>query len=106
MVTTTDYGNWNNHGDHSSTNVETTVGEYIAGDTEWTERIHATGAFTRVVADYREAINDALPEGVSLQGNDFCGPYYEKDHTWEGELNIAAIIEGIDLGAIVEKHAP
>lgn len=107
MVTTTNYGSWNNHGDPSNASVEATVIDYLQGaDSDWRVRVLATGAYTAIVADYREAINTALPEGVTLAGDDFYGPCYEKDHTWDGELDIAAIIMDIDLGAIVEKYDP
>lgn len=107
MTTTTEYGTWNNHGDRSALTVEDTVTSYIGGgDSEWVERCETTGALENMVAAYRTAINNALPNGVSLAGDNFYGPYYETDQDWDGELDIAEIITGIDLGAIVAEHDP
>lgn len=114
MTTTTSYGTWNNHGDSSALTVEDTVTGYISGgDSEWIERIQGDGSFDDMVAGYREAINDALPDGVSLNGDEFYGPYYDADQNWDGYptnesggLDIAAIIAEIDLGAIVGEHDP
>ncbi|MGP3979451.1 hypothetical protein ACTWQF_36680 [Streptomyces sp. 8N114] len=105
MNITTDYGSWVNHGDHLNVSVEATVLDAInGGDSEWQERMEIAGALDRIASDYRKAINEALPEGVHLVGNDFIGPYYEADHVWTGELDIAAVIEDVDLFAIIERH--
>lgn len=114
MTTTTSYGTWNNHGDSTALTVEDTVTGFISGgDSEWRERIQEDGSFDDMVAGYREAINDALPAGVSLNGNEFYGPYYDADQDFDGYptnesggLDIAAIIAEIDLGAIVDEHDP
>lgn len=107
MTTTTDYGTWNNHGDRGELTVEATVANFLnGGDTDWQERVESSGAFDKMVADYRDAIQAALPDGVYLTGNEFIGPAYEADHTWEGELDLHGRIEGIDLGPIVERHDP
>lgn len=107
MVTTTDYGTWCNHGDRYNLTVEATVCDAInGGDNEWQERVQSTGAFDRIVSDYRDAIDAALPEGVTLAGDQFYGPYYEADWTWDGELDIAGLIEAIDLYEIVARHDP
>jgi len=114
MTTTTEYGTWNNHGDSSALTVEASVTNYISGgDSEWVERIQSDGSFDAMVDAYRDAINEALPDGVSLNGNDFYGPYYDADTDFEGyptnedgRLDIATIIKGVDLGEIVDKHDP
>jgi hypothetical protein len=107
MTTTTDYGTWCNHGDRYNTTVEATVLDAInGGDADWRERVETTGALGRIVSDYRDAINAALPTGVTLAGDQFYGPYYEADYTWDGDLDIASIIQGIDLAAIIDKHDP
>ncbi|MGW3956235.1 hypothetical protein ACWEKM_36235 [Streptomyces sp. NPDC004752] len=103
----TSYGTWCNHGDRTNTSVEATVTDYIGGaDAEWVERVESTGAFERMADDYRGAINEALPDGVSLCGDEFYGPYHDEDCSWDGELDIKDLIEGIDLGAIVARHDP
>lgn len=105
MTTTTGYGTWVNHGDTSNSSVEGTIADYMSGgDREWRERMEAAGACEAIAADYRAAVNGALPAGVSLAGNEFYGPYHDEDCDWDGELGIAGIIESIDLGAIVERH--
>ena len=107
MITNTDYGTWVNHGDQYNVSVEATLTDYLnGGDSEWCERVEASGALDAMARDYRDAINAALPKGVTLCGNNFYGPYYPADYTWDGELDISEIIEGIDLGAIVERHDP
>lgn len=105
MITMTDYGSWTNHGDRSNESVEATIRDAInGGDNEWLERMETSGALDRIASDYRDAIEAALPDNVNLAGNDFIGPYYEADCDWDGELDIAALIEEIDLQAIVERH--
>lgn len=114
MTTTTSYGTWNNHGDRTNTTLEATVIDYInGGDSEWRERIEADGSFDAMISDYRQAINDALPDSVSLNGDEFYGPYYDADKDFDGYptdefggLDIASIIEDIDLGDIVAKNDP
>lgn len=105
MTTTTDFGTWNNHGDSSELTLEATVLMAInGGDSEWRERMETSGALEKIAAEYRAAINEALPEGVSLCGDQFYGPYYDEDRAWDGELDISEIIGGIDLFALVSKY--
>lgn len=105
--TTTEFGTWANHGDKYNVSVEASVADAVSGgEADWRERLEASGAFAQIVAEYRDAINAALPDRVSLAGNDFYGPYYEDDHTWDGELDIAGIVQGIDLDEIVERNDP
>ncbi|MFE9382408.1 hypothetical protein ACFYMO_04090 [Streptomyces sp. NPDC007025] len=105
MTTTTGYGTWCNHGDRFNVSVEASILDAInGGDSEWQQRMETSGALDRIASDYRDAIDNALPEGVHLAGNDFLGPFYPADYTWEGELNISEIIEDIDLFAIIQRH--
>ena len=114
MTTTTSYGTWNNHGDRTEVAVEASVATYLnGGPTEWVEQCQETGALDAMVDAYRAAINAALPDEVALCGDEFYGPYYAEDRSWGqdlndeiGRLDIAAIIEDIDLGKIVEAHDP
>ncbi|MGA5820790.1 hypothetical protein ACPC54_23355 [Kitasatospora sp. NPDC094028] len=106
MVTTTNYGSWLNHTKHSLT-PEAVILDFInGGGTEWCERVDECGAFSLMGSDYRDAVQAALPDGVYLTGDEFIGPAYEKDQDWDGELDISEIIEGIDLGPIVERWDP
>jgi len=100
---TTSYGTWNNRIDPHSLSVEQTVYE-VLGDFADEYDVEA------IAADYRQAINAALPEGVSLVGNEFIGPYHAKDATWgpelevDGRLDIRAIVDSVDFWGIVAKH--
>ncbi|MFI0967140.1 hypothetical protein ACH4S8_38000 [Streptomyces sp. NPDC021080] len=104
--TSTGYGSWCNHGDSHNVSVGATVADAVTNaDSDWIERMTATGGFARIEDDYRAAINEKLPDRVSLAGNDFYGPAYEDDYTWApGTLNMREIIQGIDLGKIIERH--
>lgn len=103
---TTGYGSWLNHMQYS-----TTVDEYCC-DAFGTEGVYGFD-FQAIVDDFREAINDELPEGVRLVGDEFIGPFYRSDRQWDpedypmtdwGSLDISAIIEGIDFWAIADRH--
>jgi hypothetical protein len=96
------YGTWNNTIDNYRLTVEQCVGDSLDG---W-PGIDAD----KVTAAYRASINNALPDRVSLQGDEFYGPAYPDEDEWqgyplddEGELDIAAIVAGIDFWAIVEQ---
>lgn len=106
MITTTDYGTWNNVVDPSSSTFESSVLDDYFGS-EGSDGFN----FEAIVSDYRDAINAALPDGVTLSGDQFYGPYYPEDQNFEGyatdqngDLDIKTIVEGVDLKAIVEKH--
>jgi hypothetical protein len=104
MTTTTSYGTWNNRVESGELTVEQSVivalGDY-ADDYD----------LNAIAADYRAAINEALPQGVSLNGDEFYGPYHREDATWgsdledeDGRLDIKAIVDGIDFWAIAAEH--
>lgn len=103
MTTTTSYGSFYNHAE------ELTVESYVenAFGSEGPDGFDTAS----IVAEFRNAINDALPDSVSLCGNEFYGPAYEADQdfdgcpsTEDGDLDIKAIIDGIDFWAIVARH--
>lgn len=95
--TTTDYGNWTNRVEQFSASVEDSVlAIFIDGTDGWN--------FDAIVTEYRAAINEALPDRVALVGNEFIGPYREEDCDWEGELDIKALVDEIDLMEIVKRH--
>ena len=91
MTVTTSYGNWTIV-EEFSVSVEDTIGAALgafAGD-------YNTDA---IAADYRAAINAALPDGVSLCGDEFYGPAYADELP-----DIKDIVEGIDFWAIAARH--
>ena len=103
MTITCSYCTWNRTVAKYSMTLEQSVGDALNGEYS-DEQIDA------VTAAYRDAINAALPDSVSLCGNDFYGPYTPADDEFagypqddEGDLDIAAIVESVDFWAIVEK---
>ncbi|MET8985805.1 hypothetical protein ABZW49_10190 [Nonomuraea wenchangensis] len=105
MTTTTSYGTWTTRVERLSANFETYVLE--AFDSEGPDGFDIDA----IEADYRNAINDALPDSVSLCGSEFYGPYESED--WaaagyptdeDGRLDIKAIVETIDFWEIVARH--
>lgn len=104
MTTTTSYGTWNNRVEPHALSVEQGVFEAL-GDFADDYDLDA------LTAAYRDAINEALPAGVSLCGDEFIGPYESQD--WESagypvdeynRLDIGAIVNGIDFQAIAAEH--
>jgi hypothetical protein len=91
MTTTTSYGTWVTEGDTNALDVAQTIraalGGY-AGDYD----------LAAIEAEYRAAIDAALPEGMTLAGDEFLGPVPVI------EVDIAACVDGVDLWAIIERH--
>ncbi|QUX26507.1 MULTISPECIES: hypothetical protein [Nocardiopsis] len=55
-----------------------------------------------VAADFRAALNKTLPEGVSLQNNEFYGPSSERP-PWNADV-LRAAIDAVDFWGIVAEH--
>ena len=55
-------------------------------------------------AAFRRAVCEALPDGITLAGHHFFGPYDEQDCEWDSPLDIRAIIDSIDLEPIIKAH--
>ncbi|MFE7485517.1 hypothetical protein [Streptomyces sp. NPDC057552] len=54
---------------------------------------------------WHQAINAALPDGVSLiNGREFYGPADPQERSWAGDLDIAAVIESVDLWALAPDY--
>ena len=112
--TTTSYGTWCNRVNAHSTSPDSDVLDYInGGDNDWQARLQASGALELIQDEYREAINAALPDSVSLSGDEFIGPAEPEDGEFDGYptdeygvLDFAAIAEAIDLEPIVERNDP
>lgn len=106
LLTTTSYGTWTNRVEECAADFETGVIQSFGSE-------GPDGYdFDAIVADYRAAINDALPGSVRLCGSEFIGPYESED--WDaagyptdeyGQLDIREIIEGIDFWGIANRHA-
>lgn len=103
MTTTTSYGTWNNRVEPHALTLEQSVFEAL-GDFADDYDLDA------LTAAYRDAINEALPAGVSLCGDEFIGPYESQD--WESagypvdednRLDIGAIVEGVDFWKLAES---
>lgn len=110
--TTTSYGTWCNRVAPFSTSPDDDVNGYISGgDNEWQQLLDASGALAQMQSEYRDAINAALPDSVSLCGDEFIGPYEPDDGEWDGypvddtgALDIKACVEDIDLEPILERN--
>lgn len=93
MATTTDYGTWNGHNGGAETGVYETVFAYLgefAGEYEITPLVEA----------FRGAVQKALPEGVTIHGDYFYGPW-PLDR--EKLADIGPAIESVDLAALVSE---
>lgn len=92
MTTTTEYATWANLADELSLR-------------EGIEAIEDADDFDldAIEADYREAIDAILPDGVTLEGDQVYGPY-PIAADWDLDAVREAIRE-IDFWAIVERHA-
>jgi hypothetical protein len=112
--TTTSYGTWCNQVAPYSTSPDSDVLDYInGGDSDWQALLDASGALERIQSEYRDAINAALPDSVSLCGDEFIGPHKVEDGEFDGyptdeygSLDIKACVEDIDLEPIVERNEP
>lgn len=105
MDTTTDYGTWANHGDSTNVSVEASIADALSGgEADWRERVEESGAAARIAADWRAAINAALPDGITLAGNRFYGPYDDRPDV--DIVDIVAVVAGVDLDAIIDRHDP
>lgn len=112
--TTTSYGTWCNRVNTFSTSPDADVLDYInGGDDDWRQLLEDSGALDTIKREYRQAIEDALPQSVSLCGDEFIGPAeaeagefdgYATDE--DGFLDFAALVGDIDLGPIVDRNDP
>ncbi|MGW8702308.1 hypothetical protein ACWGOK_36205 [Streptomyces eurythermus] len=110
--TTTSYGTWCNQVNTYSTSPDSDVAEYInGGDNDWQGLLDASGALEQIQQDYRAAIDAALPPSISLCGDEFIGPAEPDEDEFDGYpqdaygvLDFAAMVEDIDLAAILEAN--
>ncbi|WP_371793057.1 hypothetical protein OG285_32525 [Streptomyces sp. NBC_01471] len=112
--TTKSYGTWCNRINQYSTSPDADVLNVInGGDSDWRELLENSGALALIRDEYRNAINAALPPSISLCGDEFIGPAYPDDDEFDGyatdkhgALDLAAVLEDIDLEPIVERNDP
>ncbi|RZU28220.1 hypothetical protein EV284_6386 [Streptomyces sp. BK022] len=110
----TSYGTWCNQVNTYSTSPDADVLDYVnGGPNDWQNMLESTGALAKIQADYRAAINEALPPAISLCGDEFIGPWQPDDDEFDGypvdeigALDFKAMVEDIDLEPIVERHDP
>ena len=102
MITTTSYGSWARYTSGLAMTPRDMVGEVLS---EMPDPI-----IDLVTKAYRDRINAALPDSVSLCGDEFYGPAYEADKDFEGypltgdgTLDIAAIIDNVDFWIIPQE---
>lgn len=113
-TTTTSYGTWCNRVAPFSTSPDVDVIDFInGGDADWREMLEESGALDQIQREYRDAINAALPDDISLCGDEFIGPAYPEDgefddypHDEFDSLDFKAMVEDIDLTEIVERNEP
>lgn len=109
--TTTKYGTWCSLIDQFALTLEQTVVEAFGAE--------GPDGFDleEIVTEYRDAIDKALPAGVSLAGDEFYGPAFPEKGEFAGypsdeygRLDIAAIVNGedgvggVDLWKIIQRH--
>ena len=97
---TTELGTWASLVPHEGISVEAMVDEALG---------EFGGNFdtAAICAEYRTAINAALPGRVTLAGNDFYGPALDEDRDWDGAPDlpdIARIVANVDFWAIAARH--
>lgn len=92
MSARTVYGTWVNFGTGETdpeTNVAVALGDHV-------DDFDVVG----LVAAYREAIADALPEGVALVGAEFHGPWPMPEGAGDA---VAEAVGSVDLWALAER---
>lgn len=99
-MTNRSYGTWHTNTNGMLSTLEATVEQALDNWPDIDQQ--------QVCDAYRAAINEALPEGLMLCGDEFYGPADEPDE-WDthlrdknGRLDIAAIIDGVGFWEIVE----
>lgn len=104
MAVTTVYGTWTTRVDDMSTSLEQTVVAALGS--------YASDYDTDAIAvEYRAAINDALPDGVTLSGDEFIGPAVRDEGAFDGypldedgRLGLEAIVFGVRFQEIADRH--
>lgn len=100
MTTARSYGSWHRVAGHSgyALTLEGQVADALLAGADYSD--YSDEDIHRVANAYRDAINEALPEGYSLCGDEFFGP------VTDDEIDLEALVDGIDFWAIVEALGP
>lgn len=93
MTITTQYGTWQNY-----------VGELSVRDGIETALAGLTAGYDMDALEqaYRAAVNAALPDGVTLDGDLIHGPYSMR--CVETTAEITEVIKGVDFWALAGQH--
>lgn len=98
---TTEYGDWGDYSDSGgATDGTLTVNQHVIGCLEGDDLDDYD--IDAITEEFREAVNEHLPEGVTLGGEQFIGPYHDRPE-WGNDV-LAEAIEAVDFDAIAEKH--
>lgn len=102
------YGLWSNYSGDTLTPEATLDNALVNAEAEWREKVEETGAFDKMADAYRDAIDNALPEGVNLVGEQFYGPFQRPDEMedFEDFEDITAGLDSIDIQKIIDTHDP
>lgn len=110
MTITCSYSTWNHRVDKYSLTLEQCVTNALILSAQSPRSEYSDEEINAVIDAYRDAINAALPDSVSLCGDQFYGPYipavgefYGYPHDSDGDLDIGEIVAQIDFWAIVEQ---
>lgn len=91
MATNTEYGSWHNYTEaHSPADTVSAVLGDFAKDYDVDGLVDA----------YTSAVNDELPDGITLNGREFFGPYPRPDDAAGG---ISAALERAELTPLLER---
>lgn len=94
MTTTRSYGSWNRATGHSTLTLDGEVADALLAGVDFND--YSEAQIDAVAAAYRAAINEALPEGVALCGDEFYGPA-DADTP-----DLAEIVDSVDFWSIAE----
>ena len=90
-----DYGPWSDFA--SGRTPESYIEDALGYDPAGYDLYAASAAF-------RRAVCEALPDGVTLAGHHFFGPYEAQNCEWDSPLDIRDIIDSIDPEPIIKAH--
>jgi hypothetical protein len=94
MTTNRSYGSWVRATGSSAMTLDGEVADALLAGVDFSD--YTDEQIEAVAAAYRAAINEALPEGVSLCGDEFYGPAYQESP------DLAEIVDSVDFWAVAE----